>query len=450
MRILHLADIHFRSPECLNPTTDPDVAFRSRLEADLVELCTNDNIPVDIILVGGDIAFKGHVDEYEVAKRWLLRLAKLCGCGPSGILTVPGNHDMNRSICASVAVSNAQDAIAKEVGDHERDRQMSRQLGDDRTGTDLFKPLEAYNEFAAQFGCSVYPKHPFWQKDLELAEDVTLRIFGLTSVLISGAGDRDSAPGQLFLGSAQVVLNPQNDVMNLVLCHHPPSWFSDESRADGLINARAQLQFFGHEHKQRGQRPPEYFRFMAGAVNPDRREPQWDPGYNLVDLEVVGEGLNRFVEVKARLRHYQGPPSELFVPVLTQRREEIWSHQLSLPKKPSFTRKMAPTKLKVPNLAETSIASADHAAVEEAAADVHPKLQTEVDVTEPSTDNLIFRFWQLSSSQMRDIALELGLMTKDDMQVPPHERYRNALNVAKQKGLLIELAKLIEKNENNV
>ncbi|EGP45300.1 hypothetical protein AXXA_16497 [Achromobacter insuavis AXX-A] len=68
-------------------------------------------------------------------------------------------------------------------------------------------------------------------------------------------------------------------------------------------------------------------------------------------------------------------------------------------------------------------------------------------MTEPSTDNLIFRFWQLTGSQMRDIALELGLMTKDDLQVPPHERYRNALNVAKQKGLLVELAKHVEKLE---
>lgn len=40
-------------------------------------------------------------------------------------------------------------------------------------------------------------------------------------------------------------------------------------------------------------------------------------------------------------------------------------------------------------------------------------------------------------------------MTKDDLQVPPHERYHNALNVAKQKGLLAELAKHIEKHEKN-
>lgn len=449
MRILHLADIHFRSPECLDPLTDPDVAFRSRLEADLVELCTKDNIGVDLILVGGDIAFKGDSAEYGVAKSWLLHLAEQCGCRPSAILTVPGNHDVDRSICSNVAVSNVQQAIANAVSDEDRDYEMSRQLKDERSGADLFRPLDAYNQFAAQFDCSIYPRHPFWQKDLKLAEDVTLRIFGLTSVLISGAGGRDNEPGHLFLGSSQIVLNPQEDVLNLVLCHHPPSWFSDSTRADGIVNARAQLQFFGHEHKQRAQRPPEYFRFTAGAVNPDRREPHWDPGYNLVDLHVTGEGVNRCVEVNARLRHYQGPPSELFVAVVTQQREEIWSHRLRLPKKQSFIRKQATTKFDAPSPSASCISMALHA---EAGAQVlveQSKLPQEAAVEEISTDDLIFRFWQLSSSQMRDIALELGLMTTEAMRDPPHERYRNVLIVAKQRGVLIELAKLIEKSASS-
>lgn len=70
-------------------------------------------------------------------------------------------------------------------------------------------------------------------------------------------------------------------------------------------------------------------------------------------------------------------------------------------------------------------------------------------MTAPSTENLIFRFWQLSASQMRDIALQLGLITKADLQIPPHERYHSALRVAKERGLLVELARQIEKHEKN-
>ena len=449
MRLLHLSDIHFRAPECLHPRTDPDVPFRSRLEADLVELCAKDKVPVDIILVGGDISFKGSPDEYAVAKKWLLRVAERCGCEPSGILTVPGNHDVDRSICNSVAVSNAQEAIAKEETLTGRDKQLGRQLTDGQTGAALFKPLEAYNAFAGQFNCSIFPTHPFWEKDLELAEGITLRVFGLTSVMISGLGDRDNKPGSLFLGSTQVVLNPEENVLNLVLCHHPPSWFSDASNVENIVNARAPLQFFGHEHDQRCSRPPEFFRFMAGAVNPDRDEKCWNPGYNLVDLHVDGDGLTRGVEVRAQLRHFQPAPNELFVPLVTSNREEWWTLRLKFPQLPSFGTLTA-SNVHTPNLPETRMATAVHAAIDEVAAEMHADLPKEVEVTEPSTDNLIFRFWQLSNSQMRDIALELDLITRNDLQLPPHERYHMALNVAKEKGLLVELARRIEKHEKNV
>ena len=50
---------------------------------------------------------------------------------------------------------------------------------------------------------------------------------------------------------------------------------------------------------------------------------------------------------------------------------------------------------------------------------------------------------------MRDIALQLDLITKADLQIPPHERYHKALNAAKEKNLLVELAKQIEKYEKN-
>jgi hypothetical protein len=450
MRLLHLSDIHFREPACLAAGGDRDTPFRTRLETDLLELCHKDGIPVDAILVGGDIAFKGHPDEYKAAKDWLLRVAARCGCKPEGILTVPGNHDVDRAICAAVDVSNAQEAIAKEVGLFNRDRQLARQLGYVPSGEALFKPLQAYNNFAAQFGCGIFPAHPFWERDLKLAGGVTLRLFGLTSVLISGLGDRDAAPGKLFLGSAQVVLNPQEDVLNLVLSHHPPSWFSDAADVENIINARAPLQFFGHEHDQRCLRPPEFCRFSAGAVNPEREEPRWNPGYNLVDLHVDGEGLTRGIEVRARLRHFQQAPNELFVPLLTKERDEVWRLWLRLPQLPSFPAGFGELKVVIPPQGETAVASAVHTAVEADAFEVRPTPPTEADVTEPSTDNLIFRFWQLSGSQMRDIALQLGLITKADLQIPPHERYHSAIKLAKEKGLLIELARQIEKHEKIV
>src|SRR5579859_1673925 len=56
MLMLHLSDIHIRVPNCLNPDTDRDRPYRTRLERDLgARVATLGAI--DVILVCGDISF---------------------------------------------------------------------------------------------------------------------------------------------------------------------------------------------------------------------------------------------------------------------------------------------------------------------------------------------------------------------------------------------------------
>ena len=461
MRLLHLSDIHFRSPICLTPHLDRTKPFRSRLEHDLAELCEADGIRVDAILVGGDIAFKADPDEYKAAKAWLLRIAEICGCRTPNIFTVPGNHDVDRATCAKDAVTQAQAGIADQANNSARDQALMRRLATEEEAKSLFEPLEAYNNFAAQFGCQIFHTHPCWERTLELGQGVKLRLHGLTSTLISGAGDRDSAPGRLFLGACQVVLDPDPDVVSLVLCHHPPSWFLDASDAENIIDARAKLQFFGHEHDQRCKRVNEYMRFLAGAVNTERDEPAWRPGYNLVDLTVVGDGASRELDVRARLRAFQPAPAEFYVALHSSPREPLWLHRLSIPApiRPTFAAvpgpHLAEEMLPHPPQQETKMSAAVQATIDGSLGEGGPALlQTvqspEYKVSEPSTDDLVFRFWQLRVDVMRDIAMGLELITEADLDLPPHRRYFKALEVAKQKGLIVELAREIEKHEQNV
>lgn len=61
-----------------------------------------------------------------------------------------------------------------------------------------------------------------------------------------------------------------------------------------------------------------------------------------------------------------------------------------------------------------------------------------------STRNLVTRFWNLTSSQRREISLDLGLIEDADMQIPEPERYGRALLRAGEQGLLEELGSKIE------
>lgn len=433
MLLLHISDIHFRTPDCLTPDMDPEGPFRTLLMQDARERARKLG-PVDAILVTGDIAFKGHPDEYKVAYAWLMDLAKACGCPPERIFVVPGNHEVDRNIITSkTAVSNAQKIVfLAEPG--KRERELRAQFSDAQTGTSLLAPLTAYNDFAKVFNCQVYsPDRLFWKQDLELNGGVVLRLYGLTSTLLSGMGGQNDKRGELYLSPLQV-LHPADDVVNLVLIHHPPDWFMDEQEVDDMFKNRAVIHLFGHKHLQRVAKDDGYMRFSAGAVNPERQEQGWEPGYNLINLQVVGAGPERALQIEAHLLVLQTCP-ERFNPRRTRDGKEVFRHTISIP---GYASAVAPVRTQVAAAAAVPAAPTPTPAVHD---------DVEASMSEEHTRNLIFRFWKLTGSQRREIALGLGLIQEKDLAIPEPERYGRALLLAGERGLLDQVANEIAKRE---
>lgn len=157
-------------------------------------------------------------------------------------------------------------------------------MRDTTTGQLLFQSHSAYNDFAAPFGCQIWPEKPFWHQDIPLENGVSLRLYGLTSTLLSGREGNDDNERDLYLSPLQTVLDPAPNTINLVLCHHPIDWLDDGDAVDDALTARAAFHVFGHKHKQRLLMDPSYVRFAAAAVNPSRDEKPYEPGYNLIRL----------------------------------------------------------------------------------------------------------------------------------------------------------------------
>jgi predicted phosphodiesterase len=429
MLLLHLSDIHFREPDCNAADLDPNRPIRTRIMHD-ARRRVEELGPVDAILVGGDIAFKGHPDEYAAAAAWLHELADQVGCSRNRIYVVPGNHDVDRTIAReSLRTRNAHDAIRR-APLNERDRHLRAQFADPFTSEALLLPLAAYNAFAALFNCQVYgPDKLYWKQDLALSNDVTLRIHGLTSTMLSGVNGQDDHQHDLYLSPLQTVLDPIDDTVNLVLCHHPPDWFADNDAVNDAINARAKLHLFGHKHRQRLTRDPAYARFGAGAVNPDRGELEWQPSYNLIKLSVADHGANRTLEIEAHLLHWQTEP-EGYVPTMYNE-EPAAHHAVAIPshRRPtdSVNARTLPTQ-------EPKVATQTKPDVEAAMSD------------EPTRD-LIYRFWQLTIGQRRDITQALGLIEDHDLGTPEPERYGRAFLRAKERHLLEALAAAVREAE---
>ena len=63
------------------------------------------------------------------------------------------------------------------------------------------------------------------------------------------------------------------------------------------------------------------------------------------------------------------------------------------------------------------------------------------------TRDLLFRFWQLGSSERRDIATSLGLLEDGEIDLPEPERYGRALIRAGERGIIDKVAAAVARLE---
>lgn len=435
MLLLNISDIHFRHPQC-NNGTDSNQPYRTLLMRDVSDLIPRLGV-VDAILVSGDIAFRGAPEEYDAAFQWLKDLSSRAGCSLERIFVVPGNHDVDRSVIrGSASVRNVQTAISHSS---KKEQELREQFQDAETGRSLLAPLGAYNDFAKRFDCQVFaPNRLFWTQDLHLDDHTVLRIYGLTSTLLSGAGGVDDKRGDLYLSPLQTVLNPVDGVVNSVMCHHPPEWFLDHEEVEDAISGRGAVQFFGHRHRQRLRFDRFFIRFSSAAVNPDRNEAGWEPGYNLVQLTTSTKEGERFLDIEAHLRVWQTDP-DMFRAKMATPTDVVFRHQLRIHGTVPSQSKHVPMGAEGLGTAKTKILSgcSEEPAVED------KKMGDE------RTRNLVLRFWDLASSQRREIATELGLLENEEIRLPEAERYGRALVRAGERGLLDRVADEIEKRETH-
>ena len=66
---------------------------------------------------------------------------------------------------------------------------------------------------------------------------------------------------------------------------------------------------------------------------------------------------------------------------------------------------------------------------------------------EEDTRDLLYRFWNLSSSQRRDIVTSLDLLKDGEMKLPEPERYGRALIRAAQLNIMDKIAAEVAKLE---
>lgn len=428
MLLLNVSDIHFKYPRCVRGT-DPDKPFRTQVIFDVRDMRESLG-DVGAILVTGDIAATGIKEEYDAAYEWLMKLAAESGCRESRIYVVPGNHDVNRQDSVSdPTIASTQKTILLKPH-HERERELEKHFEHPNSAQALLAPIAAYNDFAAKFSCQLWaPDQLYWTHTIPINDHTELKLHGLNSTLFSGIGGENDRKPDLYLSPLQTVLNPEDDILNAVLCHHPPDWCSDCDQIENAVKERAVLHFFGHKHLQRIDEASRYVRFSAGAINPDRTEVGWEPGYNLVKLEIVEEDPRRYLAVEAHLRIFQTSPARFIARENTDG-SKVFKHRVPIPKARRSRIHIAP-----------EVTSCTSTAAEQEKFDVEEIMSQERTLT------LVQRFWKLGLSQRKEVMTLLELVTQEELALPESERYGKAWKRAGDSQKIEELAKEIEKRE---
>lgn len=292
---LHLSDIHFNKR--WHDEFELDKDLRDQLELDVKRVRPNFK-EVRGILVSGDIAFGGKIEDYKIARDWLKTLCELVGCREQDVWCVPGNHDVDQKVYDDSFIVRSLHDRLRPKDPAEIDTQLTECMRDPESAKALVRSIENYNtHFASKFSCPSRAKPLHWQHDLELSDKSTLRIYGINSALVSDKHD-DEHQKRLIVGTIQVTPKQEPHVVYLAMCHHPPDWLLDHEVVNHNLTARALLQLFGHKHIQRIDQINGCLRIGAGAVHPSRKEKAWKPRYNWIQLDVETNVQGRFLNVK--------------------------------------------------------------------------------------------------------------------------------------------------------
>lgn len=288
---VHLSDIHFHT-DAHGQAYDLNADLRRKLLQDAAAVVEQVGT-ASAVLISGDIGYAGKPADYALATQWLGELCAQVGAASTSVCCVPGNHDVNWDALAKRSMKDARNSL-RTCARLQIDDVIREYLPESEV---FYSPLESFNKFAVGWDCHCTKDRPVWRRSFGLAES-KLVVHGLNSTLVSAPDDnaeRDDT--KLVLGRHQCIIHDDGD-FHVVLCHHPFDWLRDGERAEEVLNARAQLQLFGHKHKQRIRMVDKTLRLNAGAVGSCAREPEWIPRYNWLGMRLIESRGQRRLELE--------------------------------------------------------------------------------------------------------------------------------------------------------
>ncbi len=300
---LHLSDIHVGHGSAAHKWNQRDVLAAILKDLRSLKEAWGPCFPQpDLVLITGDIAYSGGVedhDEYKMADQWLREVLEFLDLGPASVFMVPGNHDVQRK------VDEDDPATARLVRLLRLNQeQLDEALEVEADFESLRKRQANYLSFAREYQPVL--GNLFWRADVDGAQGREVRIVGLnTAILAADSADRL----HLRVGNRQLSegLHDCDERLVVVLGHHPLSWLGDHQDVGARIVNGAHVHLHGHVHtamtnRSRAGTGRNFVEVSAGAVHLDESEVSSGivgHGYSIGEV-LEGDGGRTFLRVFPR------------------------------------------------------------------------------------------------------------------------------------------------------
>jgi len=296
LQILHLSDLHISAKDSFD---------RSLVLDPLIERVRHDRdnglIP-EIVIVSGDIAFRGIAEEYTLAKQFFDDLLEALGLNKERLFMVPGNHDVNR-----------KKYRPSDIPRYENMRELNEELENPDFRANLLKGMDAYFSFTA----SEYPH--LETVDQRLAPFVNLyetscgkriALAGLNSAWMcrKSPDEKEIALGEYQVSRAMKQLNQRREAdLAIAVFHHPLEWLWQQDRERIRHYFNNAIILCGHLHDAAGgyhnDLDGRYYQFQAGGAYLGS-ESHWPARFTYITLDwsqnLIRLDFRKFVRAKRR------------------------------------------------------------------------------------------------------------------------------------------------------
>ncbi len=239
--ILHISDIHV---SCDLNRGMPSHKLKQLLKDLITDLASYQKI--DLILITGDIANSGAVDEYNLFNDVFLNpLLEELSLDFNKVIVAPGNHDLNR-VAWKASDKAVKDNLLANV-----DQSKVQAILEEIVHDDSCKRIDAFLKFREHIDSTKSKSKLLSNPIFSVYEIDGVGIGVINSAWLAYEGDY----GKLLIGEwqvRQVLKSLERYKQKILVLHHPLDWLHPDDRrvvSDLILRASVKSMFYGHMHE---------------------------------------------------------------------------------------------------------------------------------------------------------------------------------------------------------